>query len=165
MERLRRVQQATAVALVLVFGSALARAEPTLTAGPTEVLPKRLLPEYEPCEVDDVRYACFTAEQMVDLNLLEAKARYWHEQWANNASLLRTREEQVSKLQLQINLQLQIEKDALTRIDDLQQQVVTEIQDKNVWRTKAEHPPTWPLWVGGLLGVLGLGAFLGSVIR
>ena len=86
MERFRRVQQKVALLVLLVTSSAHAQDNAKLFQ--LTPLPDRLVPEYIACVYKDVRYACFDAAQMVQLNTLEVQARYWHTQWEDSMSLL-----------------------------------------------------------------------------
>ena len=163
MERFRRVQSKVALLVLLVTANAHAQDHAKLFQ--LTPLPARLIPEYVPCIYKDVRYACFDAASMVELNMLEVKARYWHSQWEDYTSLLAVKEAELGKSQQQIVIHLAMERQDQDQIHGLNEQLTAEIEAKNEWRSKAENPPTWPLWVGGTFGVLGIGAFLGSLIR
>lgn len=163
MARFRRVQQK--VALLVLLATSSAQAQDNTKLFQLKPLPARLVPEYVACVYKDVRYACFDAPQMVELNTLEIQARYWHNQWERYTSLLATKEAELLKVQEQVQVHLDLERQDQDHIHGLNEQLTAEIEAKNEWRSKAENPPTWPLWVGGTVGVLGLGAFLSSLAR
>jgi hypothetical protein len=163
MERFRRVQSKVALLVLLATSSAQAQEHAKLFQ--LRPLPTRLIPEYIACVYKDVRYACFDAAQTVELNVLEIQARYWHSQWEDYTSLLAVKEAELLKSQDQISLHYSMERQDQDQILVLNNRLTEEIEAKNMWRAKAESPPTWPLWVGGTFGLLGLGAFLGSIIR
>ena len=163
MERFRRVQQKVALLVLLVTSSAQAQDNTKLFQ--LTPLPDRLVPEYVACVYKDVRYACFDAAQMVQLNTLEVQARYWHSQWEDYTNLVAVKEAELHVIHEQIQVHLDLERQDQDHITGLNEQLTSEIEAKNEWRSKAENPPTWPLWVGGTFGVLGLGAFLGSLVR
>lgn len=165
MARFRRVQQKVALLVLLATSSAQAQAQDNTKLFQLKPLPARLVPEYVACVYKDVRYACFDAPQMVELNTLEIQARYWHSQWEDYTSLLAVKDAELLKAQDQITLHYAMERQDQDQIQGLNEQLTAEIEAKNEWRSKAENPPTWPLWVGGTFGVLGLGAFLGSLVR
>jgi hypothetical protein len=102
---------------------------------------------------------------MVELNVLEIQARYWHSQWEDYTSLLAVKDAELLKAQDQILLHYAMERQDQDQILVLNNRLTDETEAKNEWRSKAENPPRWPLWVGGTLGVLGIGAFLGSLVR
>lgn len=163
MERFRRVQ--SKVALLVLLATSSAQAQDASKIFQLRPLPARLVPEYVACVYKDVRYACFGAAEMVELNVLEIQARYWHSQWEDYTSLLAVKDAELLKAQDQISLHYAMERQDQDQILVLNNQLSDEIEAKNEWRSKAENPPTWPLWVGGTVGVLGLGAFLGSLVR
>ena len=163
MERFRRVQRKVAFLVLLVTSNAHAQDASKLFQ--LRPLPARLLPEYTPCMYKDVRYACFDAPGMIALNTLEIQARYWHSQWEDYSSLLAVKDAELLKAQDQISLHYAMEREDQDQILVLNNRLSDEIEAKNNWRAKAENPPTWPLWVGGTVGVLGLGAFLSSLAR
>jgi hypothetical protein len=163
MERLRRVQ--SKVALVVLLATSSAQAQDHAKLFQLTPLPDRLVPEYIACVYQNVRYACFDAAQMVELNTLEIQARYWHSQWEDYTSLLAVKEAELLKSQEQIAVHYSMERQDQDHIHGLNEQLTAEIEAKNTWRSKAENPPTWPLWVGGTVAVLGFGAFLRSFAR
>jgi len=163
MERFRRVQ--SKVALLVLLATSSAQAQDHAKLFQLTPLPDRLVPEYIACVYQNVRYACFDAAQMVELNTLEIQARYWHSQWEDYTSLLAVKEAELLKSQEQIAVHYSMERQDQDHIHGLNEQLTSEIEAKNEWRSKAENPPTWPLWVGGTVGVLGLGAFLSSLAR
>jgi len=163
MERFGRVQQK--VALLVLLATSSAQAQDNAKLFQLTPLPDRLVPEYIACVYKDVRYACFDAAQMVQLNTLEVQARYWHTQWEDSMSLLEAKEGALVASQKQILVHLDLERQDQDHITGLNEQLTAEIEAKNEWRSKAENPPTWPLWVGGAAGILGLGAFLSSLAR
>lgn len=157
MGRFRRVQQVIAVLVVFAFSNTALAADDFYEN--TE-LPARLVPEYKPCTVSGVRYACYTQEQMVEIFAFEARAKYWHTQWQSKKSILLEKELQIEKLDKIIDLALAINQ----RDDDFVSQLSADYMDmaklKNEFRAKAENPPTWPLWLGGAGLAVGLGALL-----
>jgi len=165
MERFRRIQPKIAFLTLLVMFSAQAQAQEHSKLFQLTPLPARLVPEYVACVYKDVRYACFDSNQMVELNTLEIQARYWHSQWEDYTSLLAVKEAELLKVQEQIVVHYAMEQDDQDQITVLNNRISDEIEAKNEWRSKAENPPTWPLWVGGAAAVLGMGAFLGSLVR
>lgn len=164
MERLRRVQSAGTVVVFLAF-SLSAQAQDNSELFEFKPLPARLLPDYSPCTYQGSRFACFTAEQISQLNVLEIQARYWHDQWEDFTGLVAVKDAEILKLQEQLKVHLDIERQDQDQIKMLNDNLVEQVEAKNTWRAKAENPPTWPLWVGGAAAVLGLGAFLGSLAR
>jgi predicted RNase H-like nuclease (RuvC/YqgF family) len=125
----------------------------------------RLLPEYTPCVVSGVRYACYTAEQQAQLNALEITAR------GLRAQLRISEELRVDLDRLILNLQQQqTQRDEIitllrAQIEELNRHLMEEIEAKNRYRAEAESgPDTWPLWVGGIVGLLGLGFGVGAAI-
>lgn len=163
MERFRRVQ--SKVAFLVLLATSNAQAQDVGKLFQLQPLPTRLVPEYTACVYKDVRYACFDAPAMIQLNTLEIQARYWHSQWEDYTSLLAVKDAELLKAQDQITLHYAMERQDQDQITVLNNRLTDEIEAKNEWRSKAENPPTWPLWVGGTLSVLGLGAFLGSLLR
>lgn len=123
--------------------------------------PDRLLPEYTECTVEGIRYACYSASQQLQLNLLEEQARTWRTQ------LLLTEQLHLDQADLIINLSAQITDYALLvtaereRIETLTAQLLTEIEDKNRYRAEASNIDWWPLLVGGIVGLIGAGVAIG----
>lgn len=159
------VKIASLLALWLWAAPVLARdsTEPTLTPAVDEVaeLSERLLPEFMPCVVADVRYACYTAEQQVQLNRLEAQTRTWWRQ----ASILEQLYLDQIEMVLNLNEQL-IETRAIVtaeraRNEVLTAQVMDEIAKKNQYRAEADSTDWWPLLVGGTLALLAAGVAIG----
>jgi hypothetical protein len=128
-------------------------------------LPTRLIPEFTPCTVSNKQYACFDKGQVNELFILEIQAQYWHQHWIQGLQLVTLKDVQLANLTEQLARHAAIEASDSKYIKDLNSQLVKEVAAKNSWRTKAENPPTWPLWVGGTLAVLGAGAFLGSLLQ
>lgn len=163
MERFRQIQSTGALVLCLLLANN-AQAQTNAELFQLKPLPARLIPEYSPCTYQNSRFACFTAEQMVELNTLEIQARYWHDQWEDYTSLLAVKEAELLKTQEQISIHLDMERQDRDQINVLNNRLSDEIEAKNEWRAKAENPPIWPLWVGGTTVMLSAGFVLGCLI-
>lgn len=96
---------------------------------------------------------------------MEVRARYWHTQWERNATLAATHELTIKNLDAQIQLHLDMQRQDQDHINVLNERLSSEIEAKNEWRMKAEDPPLWPLWLGGTAAMLGIGAFIGCLVR
>lgn len=152
--------------LLILLWAWPAAAQPTITPDTDEAaeLTERLLPLYLPCEVGDVRYACYTPEQQVQLNRLEEQARTWRRQ------LLLTEQLRIDQAALVINLteQLSETNEIVTaeraRNVALTEQLMTEIEEKNRYRAEADSIDWWPLLIGGVVGLLGAGVAIGVAI-
>jgi hypothetical protein len=131
----------------------------------TTPLPNRLIPEYTPCIYNGAKFACFTKEQVTELFMFELRAKYWHTQWRHYLLTIPKKEAQTDNLQLQIDTHTLLELAAKERTTVLNQQLKEAIEEKNEWRTKATNTSSWPLWVGSIVGLLGVGAFLGSLFQ
>lgn len=165
MERFRHIQREIAIVILLSLGSTQVYAQDHSKLFQLKPLPARLLPQYVPCTYKESRYACFDAAAMIELNTLELQARFWHKQWEDSVELLAIKDEELFTAQEQLMVQDSLSHQDQDQITVLNNQIMEEIEAKNKWREKAENPPTWPLWVGGTVAVLGLGAFLGSLRR
>jgi hypothetical protein len=162
------VRIASLLILWLWAAPALAQDDTTPTVTPetdeaTE-LAERLLPEFRPCTVDGERFACYTAEQQLQLNVLEENARTWRNQ------LLITTQLHLDQAALVVNLtaQLSEEREIVTaeraRNEALTAQLMEEIEEKNRYRAEADSTDWWPLLVGGVVGLLGAGVAIGVAI-
>jgi hypothetical protein len=162
------VRIASLLALWLWAVPALAQDEtaPTLTPETDEAteLAERLLPEYRPCTENRIRYACYTQEQQLQLNVLEENARTWRNQ------LLLTEQLRLDQAALVVNLAAQLvgSGEIVTAIRSrnvaLTEQLMTEIEEKNRYRAEADSTDWWPLLVGGVVGLLGAGVAIGVAI-
>lgn len=123
--------------------------------------PDRLLPAYTECSVEGIRYACYSASQQLQLNLLEENARTWRAQLELSEQL------RIDQARLIINLGEQITDYALLiaserrRIEALTTQLLSEIEEKNRYRAEASNIDWWPLLVGGIVGLIGAGVAIG----
>lgn len=155
-----------AAAITLVSWASTVFAQPSITPDIDEAaeLAERLLPEYLPCTVGDVRYACYTAEQQLQLNVLEENARTWRRQ------LLLTEQQRIDQVTLIQNITEQLVEmgEIVTveraRIVALTEQVLREIEEKNRYRAEADSTDWWPLLLGGVVGLLGAGIAIGVAI-
>lgn len=50
------------------------------------------------------------------------------------------------------------------RLAELTEQLNTEIEEKNRWRAEAETPDVWPLLIGGVVALLGVGLAVGVMV-
>lgn len=133
----------------------------TAAADPPEL---RLLPEYMPCEVAGVRYACYTADQQIVLNQLELQAEHWRQQVAIHNQLSLDMEQLITVLGEE-NDALRSSNSAFeARVESLLTQLEEEITAKNRYRAEAESTDVWPLVVGGTLGLVGVGVALGVLL-
>lgn len=142
-----------------------ADAQPNGVTLATEELPARLLPEYLPCTYEKTRYACFDFEQMLQLNMLEVRARYWHDQLNLAKGLLENQANINLRLQDQIRLHLDSERQDQDQILVLNNKLSDAREDRDKWKEKAEDPPVWPVWLGATAALLGIGAFIGAMVR
>ena len=122
----------------------------------------RLLPEYTPCTVSGVRYACYTAEQQAALNALEVQARGWERQLRLSEDLRLNLDQLVINLQSQINEYVEMLATHARHASELSARLAEEIEAKNRYRREAENADWLTLTIGIGVGVLGLGFGLGS---
>lgn len=148
---------------ILLLVPAVGFAQPTITPDVDEAaeLAERLLPQYTPCTVDGVRYACYTAEQQLQLNRLEEEARTWRRQLLLTEQLRIDQDQLIQNLTAQIAELNEIRTAHESRIEELVAQVLDEIEQKNTYRAEAESIDWWPLLVGGVVGLLGAGVAIG----
>jgi hypothetical protein len=151
--------------LWLVTASTIAQDIPSgtpLSAGVEEV--ERLLPVYSPCVVEGTRFACYTATQQLQLNLLEENARTWRNQLLLTEQLRLDQATLVQNLTTQLHESSEIITAERTRNEVLTAQLMTEIEEKNRYRAEADSVDWWPLLIGGVVGLLGAGVAIGVVI-
>jgi hypothetical protein len=165
MARFRRIQSKISIVVLTLLITNSVKAQEAELSFDIEELPNRLLPDYIPCTYKGERYACFNSEQMVALNMLELKARYWHTQWDNYAHWVSTGQAELENAQEQLDVQRDMARLDADRVNAMTDELIGEIELKNKWRSKAENPPKWPLWLGGSFAVLGFGMFLRSILR
>lgn len=163
MDRSKRVQSAFA-AVIILFVTCAAKADEDYFYT-TKPLPGRLVPMYLPCTYQGIQYACFDKDQTQTLFKLELQARYWHEQMQIKTHLLILKDEALDNTMQRITLLTDGHKESEAYIAQLNHDLINEVEAKNKWRAKAENPPMWPVWLGGTCAVLGLGAFLGSLLH
>jgi parvulin-like peptidyl-prolyl isomerase len=150
------------LALMLLPG--IAAAQDTTVAVAAEAPQLRLLPEYTPCTVSGARYACFTADQVAQLNALEAQAQGWEHQLHLSETLRLQLDQLVINLQAQVALHQSIDDANEARIQELTTQLGHEIEQKNQYRAQAESTDYWPYIIGGAIGVLGVGFGVGALL-
>jgi len=162
------VRIASLLALWLWAAPALAQddTEPTLTPETDEAteLAERLLPEYRPCTENRIRYACYTQEQQLQLNVLEENARTWRRQLLLTEQLRIDQAALVANLTEQLSETREIVTAGTARNLALTEQLMTEIEEKNRYRAEADSTDWWPLLVGGVVGLLGAGVAIGVAI-
>ena len=153
-------------ALILLCWPSVAAAQPTQpTEEPEPIeLTERLLPEYIACTVDGVRYACYTADQQLQLNVLEENARTWRRQLMLTEQLRLDQAALIENLTAQITESTEIRTAQAARIQEITTQLLNEIEAKNQYRAQAESIDWWPLLVGGVVGLLGAGVAIGVSI-
>jgi len=169
-----RVQLLLVGLLVLLPAAAAAQPAPsssTTAPAPTTQTPTtldvpqlRLLPEYTPCTVAGVRYACFTADQVAMLNALEAHAHGLEQQLHVSEDLRLQLDQLVLNLHAQIADYVTLDTASTARIQELTTQLEHEIDQKNQYRAQAESTDYWPYIVGAAVGILGLGFGVGALI-
>jgi len=145
----------------LLLGPTTARAQPS---APTDAVELRLLPEYTPCTVTGVRYACFTADQVAMLNALEVLAHGTQRQLRLSEDLRLELDRLVINLQVQLDDYRRIDTVLTEQVAALTAQLEHEIDQKNQYRAQAESTDYWPYVVGGIVGVLGVGFGVGALI-
>jgi len=159
MGRSRHTQQAGALVALLAFSNAaFAEDNPAELRG-------RLIPEYTPCEFEKQRYACFDEQQVLELYTLEVQAKDWYRKWHLYEELSIVQDTQL-KLQLE-------QLDRWTTMNERSQAYSESCTDQNTRLTMAnselaveiEHPPRWPLWLGGALTAFGLGALTFAIAK
>lgn len=120
-----------------------------------------LLPQYTPCEVAGVRFACYTAEQQLQLNVLEESARTWRIRLRLVEQLRLDQAVLVENLTAQLEASQEIGELHLVRIEVLRTQLLEEIELKNRYRAEADSTDWWPLLVGGVLALISVGIGIG----
>ncbi len=157
-------------ALCLLLAPAVSAAQPTqpeaapTTATVLDTPELRLLPEYTPCVVAGVRFACFTAAQVSQLNALEALAQGYEIRLRISEDLRLQLDQLILNLQAQIVDLQSIDAANVARMAELTTQLEHEIEQKNQYRAQAESTDWWPYVVGGVIGVLGVGFGVGALI-
>lgn len=135
------------------------------TARAQEVEELRLLPEFTPCTVAGVRYACYTAESQARLNALELLTQGLQRQLRSSETLRLTADALVLNMQAQLVERNSIIELTAAQVTQLTAQLMTEIEAKNRFRAEAERgPDLWPIILGVVVGVLGLGLGAGLAI-
>jgi len=134
------------------------------TASAQEIPPLRLLPEYTPCVVNTVRYACYTAEQQAALNALEAQAQGWERQLRLSEGMRLQLDALVVNLQAQVTEYQALDRERAEHIANIQRQLEAAITEKNDWRARAESTDPWPIIIGAAVGVLGVGFGIGALV-
>ena len=124
----------------------------------------RLLPQYAVCEVGEVRYACYTEEAQIILNTLEVNALEWHRKWRISENLRVALNESITNLSNRVLELSTIDDMQRTRIDNLVLQLEQEIELKNQYRLEAEDTDMLPLYVGAVVGILGVGLVAGVLL-
>jgi hypothetical protein len=157
------VTRALLLAVAFWCVPAVAQAQPT-TAATLDVPELRLLPEYTPCTVAGVRFACFTADQVAQLNALEARAHGLEEQLHLSENLRLELDQLVINLHAQIADYVVIDTASTARILELTTQLGHEIDQKNQYRVQAESTDYWPYVVGAVVGILGVGFGVGAAV-
>jgi hypothetical protein len=137
---------------------------PAAVAAQDAPLELRLLPEYTPCVVNNVRFACFTAPQVAMLNALEALAQGTQRQLRISEDLRLQLDQLVINLQAQLVDHETIDTANQARIAELTAQLEHEIEQKNQYRAQAESVDYWPYVIGGAIGILGVGFGVGALL-
>lgn len=124
----------------------------------------RLIPPYTPCVHAGERQACYTFEQQQWLNQLEIEARGWYMQWNYYVQLAFEQEEILALKDAEI-IEWQAANDLMgLRVNELLFQLNTAIEEKNEYRRQAESRPTWPLFLGGALTLIGVGLITAAAV-
>lgn len=133
----------------------------TTSTGVAQEPTERRLPQWIRCHED---YACFTLEQTQELLVLEQRLLQAEASYTLEHGLTLHLEELNTNLTTQsTELQAALDLRAL-RIQELTEQLFSEIAQKNEWRAKAETPTVWPLVVGGVLALLAVGLAAGVLV-
>lgn len=146
---------AAVIAAYLVLNVSTAYADP----------PQRLLPQYVECNSGGTRYACYTLDQQIQLNLLEENTIHVRTQLTDVARQHQIVAEIAHNLELQLAEFEGIDREQQRRISDLMRQLATEIEAKNQYRMEAESTDWWPLILGGVVGIVGVGLGVGILIK
>ena len=136
MERHRRIQQTGALVALLCFPCAAFAQDP---------LPLRLIPEYTSCDVKNVRYACYTDQQMLELYTLETQARGWHKESVQYRIFADVQEGHLNTLKLTLDKYVILQKRADDHVMDLEEKLFDFIEINAELEDKINNPPTWPL--------------------
>lgn len=108
--------------------------------------------------------ACYNEQGAQALLILEQQALRWRARVATDDEIQLHLNEQIISLNAQIASYERELEFGRTRMAELTAQLMSEIEQKNNWRARAESPVIWPYLLGGGLALVAIGAIVGAVI-